>query len=66
MTNLDLHSVLIFGSYVFTVGSYLFVWQLFQTLGQVRELLSALVVKVENHHEHQLDEIRARLDRLER
>lgn len=63
---MDLMQALIVGSYVFSAGCYLFVWKLFEELTRVRMVAAALATRVDNHHEHALDDLKHRVQRLER
>ena len=55
---MDLRDTLVVGAYIFTAGSYVFVWKVWQAV-------AALALKVSNHHQHRMDDIERRLDVLE-
>lgn len=56
MSKTELLLYMIGGSYIYTTGIFTFLWK---ELGRVRRVVT-------NHHRHELDDLRDRIDDLER
>ncbi len=63
---MDFLQTLVLGAYAFGGGCYLFVWRLFQAITQLRVTVATLAERVDNHHEHALEDLTRRVDTLER
>ena len=63
---MDLLQAIALGSYAFTAGAYVFAWKLWQAVASMRVKLATLCEHFDNHLLHELNEIKRRLDHLER
>ncbi len=49
---------LVVGAYIFAAGAYVFAFKIYSTLMGIRKIVT-------NHHEHDLNDLRSRVARLE-
>lgn len=63
---MDIFQALLLTSYGFTAGCYMFVWSVWRALMSVKVKVATLGEHLTNHWEHELQDVKRRLDDLER